>query len=181
MNFKDAAPILKARWDIDTTKLGCVMLDVEQVPVENWLPKQWAYHAKNTSRYWIKGFDVTSHVTLLYGLLDNANAIRHEIAYVLDRWEAPKTVEVSEVSFFPTSFPGEEEYACIIGKVVLSEELKEAHRRLQLLPHIDTFPYEAHLTFGYVHEHRRDDAVQTVMARLNKLSVPVTGINYGRE
>ena len=41
-----------------------------RLPVTNYLPEEWAYYAKDPKKYdWITGFDIKSHVTLLYGLL----------------------------------------------------------------------------------------------------------------
>ena len=73
------------RRGITISALGCVMLDVES-PDLSCIPDEWCYTSAHPDRKWISGRQDEGHVTLLYGLLDNANTIREDIDEVLDGW-----------------------------------------------------------------------------------------------
>ena len=164
---------------IEVAKLGCVMLDVEPVDSAAIAPSSWAYYAKNPERKWIKGLEAGDHITLLYGLLQNANMIRSAIDEVLDGWE-PGEISIDHVGSFGSTFD-DEPYACIIGHIKVTPELIDAHARLSYLPHIDTFwEYKPHLTLGYVHKEFEQDAIATFSqaTRGGALLTP-KGLNYG--
>jgi 2'-5' RNA ligase len=164
---------------IEVSKLGCVMLDLEPIDAAAFAPSNWAYYAKNPEYKWVKGFEVRSHITLLYGLLKNANTIRWAIDEVLEGWE-PGEVGIDRVGSFPSNLDGEP-YACIIGHIRVTAELLDAHARLSYLPHIDTFwDYKPHVTLGYVHKEFEQDAIATFSqaTRGGAMLVP-KGLNYG--
>lgn len=169
---------------IDVAKLGCVMMGVEPLDVHLYLDdaERELYYSKNPARHWIKGAVGADdpHVTLLYGLLDNANSIEREVHAVLDGWSLPE-VQIEKVDFFPSTFK-DEPYACVIGKIKKTPELLEAHQRLSLLPHINTFPeYTPHVTLAYVHESKRGKWVNELGYWLDGRTIRTTELDLGRK
>jgi 2'-5' RNA ligase len=164
---------------IEVSKLGCVMLDLEPIDAAAFAPSNWAYYAKNPEYKWVKGFEVRSHITLLYGLLKNANTIRWAVDEVLEGWE-PGQIVVDRIGSFPSNLDGEP-YACIIGHIRVTAQLLDAHARLSYLPHIDTFwEYKPHVTLGYVHEEFEDVAIKTFsQATQGGAVLTPRGLNYG--
>ena len=67
------------RRGIVVSALGCVMLDVKGPHISRLIPEQWTYTSTNPDRRWISGAQDEGHITLLYGLLDNANEIREDV------------------------------------------------------------------------------------------------------
>jgi hypothetical protein len=164
---------------IDVAKLGCVMLDVEKLDTAGVVPAEWAYTSPNPDHWWIKGLEVGDHITLLYGLLSNANAIRVAVDEVLDGWE-PEHLSIESVGSFPSTL-ADEPYSCIIGHVSVTPALLDAHARLSLLPHIDTFwEYRPHVTLGYVKRRHEQDAVERFGERYASYALRPVGLNYGR-
>jgi 2'-5' RNA ligase len=157
------------------------MLDLEPIDAAAVLPPDWAYYANNSEYRWVRGFEVQSHITLLYGLLKNANTIRWAIDEVLEGWE-PGEIAVDRIDSFPSNLDGEP-YACIIGHIRVTPELLDAHARLSYLPHIDTFwEYKPHVTLGYVHEEFEGDAIQAFLEAWPEQSgwvLDPKGLNYG--
>lgn len=150
--------------NINLSKLGCVMLDIEtkishydsglidkfylqaSVDFDNLL-----YYSKNKEHFWIDGWiaDKCPHITLLYGLLEQAIDFAPYIEKVLQDWKL-KEVEIEEISFFDSPYL-DEEYYCIIAHIKKTSELLEGHKRLSFLPHINTFAdYSPHLTIAYI-------------------------------
>jgi 2'-5' RNA ligase len=166
---------------IEVSKLGCVMLDLEPIDAAAFAPSGWAYYAKNPEYKWVKGFEVQSHITLLYGLLKNANTIRWAIDEVLEGWE-PGEIAIDRIGSFPSNLDGEP-YACIIGHIRVTAQLLDAHARLSYLPHIDTFwDYKPHVTLGYVHEKFEQDAIQAFLEAWPEQggwTLTPKGLNYG--
>src|SRR5437773_5803940 len=133
----------------DPPNLGCVMLDVEPIDTASMVPADWAYTARDPSRFWIKGLEAGDHITLLYGLLSNANTIREAVDEVLDGWE-PGALSIASVGSFPSTFADEPD-TCIVVHIEATSALLVAHARLSPLPHIDTHPpYPAQSTLAYV-------------------------------
>lgn len=164
---------------INVAGLGCVMLDVEKIETESVVPADWAYTSTNPERYWIKGLNAGDHITLLYGLLSNANTIRGAVDEVLAGWE-PGDLFVESVGSFPSTF-ADEPYACIVARVSVTPALLDAHARLSLLPHIDTFwEYKPHLTLGYVKREREQGAIAAFESQVKDTPLHPTGLNYGR-
>lgn len=168
---------------IDLSKLGCVMLDVNGEGIPK-LPAKYEddlYFSMNPDLFWIAGLvaDKTPHVTLLYGLMQEAGEIKDKIFEVLDDWEL-RSVRVKGIAFFDSNM-ADEEYYCIIAEIDITPDLMEGHQRLQLLPHIDTFPeYKAHITLCYV---KKDEEVKNrIIAFYRSLigkRLPVEGLNFG--
>ena len=138
---------------INLDDLGCVMADVEptQKMMDFKLPDDVLYTSKNPDRKWIKGWVMgeTAHVTLLYGLLENAHLWEKQIKRVLKDWEM-KTVSIEEVDYFDSQYE-DDPYYCIVAHIKVSQNLEEGHERLQFLPHVDTFAgYKPHMTIAYI-------------------------------
>lgn len=172
------------RMGINIRDLGCVMLDVEPIDIKGAIPEEWAYHSSNPDLTYVSGIQKEAHITLLFGLLQNANLIRSAVDEVLDGWE-PGPLSVWFIDSFPSPVP-EEPYVCLVAKM-WGKGLKEAHARLSLLPHIDTFPdYLPHITLAYVHKSHAGEAIRAVQDALGALdgilNTPVKplGLNYGR-
>ena len=171
---------------IDLSRLGCVMLDVQIPDLTDVIPPEWRYSSPNPARGWVNGLQTEGHVTLLHGLLSNANAIRPAVDEVLQGWEPGKTIEGDQITVFPSPWE-DEPYSCIVSEGVLTRALRDAHARLSLLPHIDTHPtYRPHVTLAYVHRDRTEDAIYAIRRhyRARDVLVPITfdvvGLNYGR-
>lgn len=173
---------------IDLNKLGCLMLDTEPIPCEYFLMHQDgvsayfpSYHAKNKDRFWIDGYVGNKpHVTLLYGFLVEAKAIKSHIKSVLEGWKMD-TVMIEDIGFFESPY-ADEPYYCIVAHLQVTDSLLEGHRRLELLPHINTFAgYKPHVTVAYIEKDEviRDDFVCYLKKKLVGKELKVIGLNYG--
>jgi len=157
---------------INLNKLGCVMLDVE--PLSNmWSIEQEGagillYKSPNKERWWIDGWvaDKNPHITLLYGLLEEGKNFELHIQEVLKGWNLDE-VEIEEIGYFNSPYP-DEPYYCIVAYIKVTDELLEGHRRLEFLPHINTFTgYKPHMTIAYI---RKDEATRdNLINDFNKL------------
>lgn len=172
-----------AELGINIDKLGCIMLDLDGSTIDNFIKEDDLVYAKNPDRFWIKGFvGLHPHVTLLYGLMASGKSTYHDhVRTVLKDWELEE-VMVDHVGYFESPYP-DEPYYCIVAHLHITPELKEGHNRLQLLPHINTFPeYKAHITIAYI---RKDEALRNkVISKYNELLedqiIKVSNINYGK-
>jgi hypothetical protein len=166
---------------IDLDELGCIMLDLE-VYILKIFEESSLYYTKDPKKFWINGFvaNKTPHITLLYGLLQSGNKYRTYIDEVLKGWSI-KTVTVKEVGYFESPYENEP-YYCIVAHIDITPELLEGHERLQMLPHIDTFPgYKAHMTLAYIRkdEKLRDETIDVYNTELKGKELKVKGLNYG--
>lgn len=168
---------------INVNKLGCVMLDVEPVDLTGF-PTQWEYFARNPEHRWITGAQRADvqHITLLYGLLQNANVIKPQVDLVLEGWN-PGWLGIGYTEVFESNYD-DEEYSCIVGRIGYPGEqpvtLLDAHIRLSTLPHIDTFwDYKPHVTLAYVHKQYTDEAMNWLQKRVSVGSLTPIGLNYG--
>ena len=169
---------------VSIPKLGCVMLDVEPLDIKGAIPPEWAYVSTNPNMRHVSGIQTEGHITLLFGLLHNANTIRPAIDEVLNGWETGD-IFTQSISAFPSPMESEP-YSCIIAEIQLTPAISDAHSRLSLLPHIDTHPtYRPHLTIGYVHKDRQQDAIDAVRRVLGTRDIfthaklETIGLNYG--
>lgn len=165
---------------IDVSKLGCIMLQFQQVPITDYLPAEWAYYAKDLKKYdWITGYDIKSHVTLLYGLLEKGFHWKEYVDEVLEGWNPEGDMFIREIKAFPPA-PGEN-YACLVGVVESWGKLEQAHKLLSYLPHVNTYPeYIPHLTLGYVDADHRDEALVLLhQQRIGGLQLQPLGLSYG--
>lgn len=154
LNTHDFEQVYK-ELNINIDTLGCVMADIE--PLSNmWSIEQEGagislYYSKNPNRKWIDGWVVgkVAHITLLYGLLENAHTWEKHVQSVLSGWTMP-TVEIDHVGYFDSPYP-DEAYWCIVAHIKVTPELLDGHSRLEFLPHINTFTgYKPHMTICYI-------------------------------
>lgn len=175
------------RMGIDIDKLGCIMLDIENDDVIREIPKEFGddilMTSKNPARFWIKGFVAghTPHVTLLYGLIyPICNQL--DAARVLEGWKI-EDVAIRDFGYFESPYE-DEPYYCIVAHVNIDDNLMEGHRRLELLPHINTFPdYKAHITVAYIKKDAvlRDQILWYYNREIETVSrMKVSKINYGK-
>lgn len=178
------------RWlGINLNKLGCVMLDIEPLGNMYSIEQEDAnialYYAKNKERFWIDGWVVgkVAHLTLLYGLLEEAINYKPHIEKVLEGWELNE-VEIDHVGYFDSPYP-DEPYYCIVAHIKITPELMEGHQRLEFLPHINTFAgYKGHMTICYLDKSQGEGYRDIMIKQFNdlwagkKLKVK-KGINYG--
>lgn len=169
---------------INLSKLGCIMIDVDGSAIQNIIPESDLYTSSSPERFWIKGFVAghTPHITLLYGLLKSgAKEYKKYVDEVLKGWVI-NSVQIDHIGFFDSPFT-DDPYYCIVAHVLISNELTDANQRLQLLPHINTFPgYKAHLTIAYV---KKDEALRDkLIADYNKMlqgkMMATKELNYGK-
>jgi hypothetical protein len=182
MNFNshDFLPLYKDM-DINIDRLGCVMLDLE-ADIPEFPNKGDLYYTKDEKKFWIKGFVAgkNPHVTLLYGLLKPAKEWKEYIDLVLKDWKLD-TVRIKDIGFFESNIK-DEPYYCIVAHIDVTPKLLEGHYRLELLPHINTFPaYKAHFTLAYV---KKDNAIREATiafynSKLRGKEFKIAKVNYG--
>jgi hypothetical protein len=180
-------PVYK-KLKINLDELGCVMVDIDPLKeMIDWKEKYQdvLYTSQNKNRPWIAGWiaDQVAHITLLYGLLDNAHNWEKEIEQVLEEWELT-SVQIDHVGFFESPYPADP-YYCIVAHIKVSDALMEGHSRMEFLPHINTFTgFLPHMTIAYI---QKDEQVRNKMVKeLNeawagKKLYPKKGINLGYE
>jgi len=172
---------LHARLGIDTQKLGCIMLDVKPIDFGDAIPEEWLYYSPTLP--YCQGIPEEAHITLLYGLLKPGPEMKDAVDEVLKGWRA-KDPRGYMLDVFQSS--NNEPYACIVLRIEDSPNLTEAHARLSMLPHIDTFwEFKPHLTLAYVHQEYAQRTVLNIQRKLNAKDIFVftslipIGINYG--
>lgn len=168
---------------INVQKLGCIMLNTEQLKVSDVIDADHLYYASDPKQYrFVDGVvsEKVPHVTLLFGLMRSGPEMKKHVDAVLDDWSLP-ALGIEKVDFFESKIPTEP-YYCLVAKIVPSAELLEGNARLRLLPHVDTFPtYQPHITLAYI---KKDEALlETYLDLLNTRfagkSVDPKDINYG--
>lgn len=169
---------------ISIRALGCVMLDVEPIDIKGAIPDEWAYHSAAENLPHVSGIQSEAHITLMFGLLQNANTIREAVDEVLDGWE-PGPIYTTTIEAFQSPIPSEP-YSCIVAMLEVTRQLSDAHARLSMLPHIDTHPeYRPHVTIAYVRKDRCSDAIAAVRRALGtrdiftRAELTPIGLNYG--
>lgn len=166
---------------IDTSKLGCLMLNVEPIKVSGFIPQDNLYIADPEEHPHMQGIvsEISPHCTLLYGFLRSATEMKKHIDAVLDGW-TPEDVTISEVSFFQSNDP-EENYITLIAKLEVTPNLAEANGRLKLLPHLDTFSsYLPHITLAYVKDSSPYQGyIRTLNSMYQGKSIKALDLNYG--
>lgn len=179
---------LRALADLGITlgDLGCIMLDVEApIRVADIIPESWAYRSNNPDLRHVDGITTEHHVTLLFGLLPQVQ--REHVDEVLDGWDGlDVAVKTDMLEVFPSPL-SEEPYSCIVARQTApSREIRDAHARLSLLPHVNTHPeFKAHTTLAYVRRERTEEALNELRRAFGARDVYVpilfrpTALNYG--
>lgn len=173
---------------INLSKLGCLMLDTEPVKTEYFEMMQDGitayfpeYKAVNKERFWIDGYvGDKPHLTLLYGLMVGAGQLKSHIEKVLDGWKM-ETVKIADVGYFESPY-ADEPYYCIVAHIEVTDILLEGHRRLEFLPHINTFTgYKPHVTIAYIikDEGVRDRFIAHLKSELVGKELKIISLNYG--
>lgn len=157
--------------NVDLDNLGCVMLDLIPLADMRHAPDfvlPYLYKSENKNRKWIGGWvcSETPHITLLYGLMENAHKIEKEISTVLSDWKFVEVI-IEEISFFDTTY-NDEDYYCIVAHIQKTPGLIEGHERLEFLPHINTFVgYKPHMTICYIKKDKK--ILYDCLIKFNKL------------
>lgn len=166
---------------IDTSKLGCVMLDVEPIQISNIILYDDLYQADPIEHPHMSGIvsEVSPHCTVLYGFLRSATELKKHIDAVLQGW-MPQDVTISDIDVFPSNDPGMP-YVTLIAKLEPTPNLIEANARLKLLPHLDTFSsYSPHVTLCYLNDSSDYQGyIDTLNKTLQGKTVKALGLNYG--
>lgn len=174
---------LYAEMGIDLQDLGCVMLDVEPIPIEEIVPPGLEDQLYFSSAFPYAQGAVganTGHVTLRYGLITKAYEQREAVYRVLgDLVDSQDEVRITHVHGFPSPLPGAEPYVCIVG-AVSSYHLDNANQALGLLPHIDTYPdYRPHVTLAYVKAEHAEEWIERLNVQFAGRKLLATGLNLG--
>ncbi len=167
---------------LNMSKLGCLMLDVDgsEIPLFKGVNKDIFYFSEDPEKFWIQGFvaGVNPHISLLCGFLKTAEEWKQYINILLDGWK-PEPLKIKSVGYFDSHEP----CYCIVAHIEPTQNLIDGRERLQLLPHIDSFPggYKPHLTLAYIKkdEKVRNEIVDFYNQRLTDIELPVLGLNYG--
>lgn len=174
-NFKEVYQWL----GIDLSRLGCVMLDVENIISGVTIDP---YYANDPSRFWIDGnvMQKTPHLTLLYGLINEAKNYEKHIEKLLEGWEMD-SISIKDIGYFDSPYE-DEEYYCIVAHIEVTKELLEGHQRMEFLPHVNTFTgYKPHVTLAYIKKDPavRDDVISFLKKELVGQKLKVKQLNYG--
>lgn len=164
---------------IDPNDLGCIMLDLETMPiievVGNGAEADLVTESTRHDHMMGAVAEREAHVTLLYGLLENGNTWKDKVDSLLEGWSYGG-VKVKDIGYFDLP----ESYA-VVAHLEETTDLLEGHNRLTLLPHIQTFSdYRPHVTLAYI---KKDADLGKWLTSLNKqyadTTIAATGINYG--
>jgi hypothetical protein len=179
---------LLASFGVNLNELGCVMLEVEPLPVGEWLtmsgydPDVWVSSPDGHPWSWVKGpvAEKGAHVTVKYGFLQKAYASQMQAAVhqLMADYEPGMVLRVGGIEIFPEPAVSELGYACIVARIDDSP-LRAWNAALSMLPHVDTYAeYKPHLTLGYVQKHLADDAAVMMRSYLPNY-VTTTGLSLG--
>lgn len=168
--------------EIKIRDLGVVMLDIDRIEVVELVDqgKQDLYFSQNPNLGYVQGAvaEEVPHLTLLFGLMKKGLEYKPVIDAVLEGWTPPRLV-IESIEAFPSMQPDTEPYSCIVARVEVTDDLLEGHQRLQMLPHIDTFPdYKPHITLAYVNKDAEAKWIKALQGLVGN-RYAVNGINYG--
>lgn len=174
-------PNLYSEMGIDTDAFGCIMLDVDKIPVMEYAQgteDDLYYNPQKESYMQGAVAEHVPHMTVLYGLMDSGPNWRKFVNIVLKDWH-PETITVDKVNYFDN--PSMDCY-CVVAHIKVTPELNEGNGRLRILPHVDTFmSYKPHVTLAYIKKDKEvlNRWVDNLRKKLNGTKLTVTGLNYG--
>lgn len=172
-------PTLYEGLGIDTGRLGCIMLDTQPIKISDFINDADYYYADQDEKPYAQGnvSESVPHVTLLYGLMRSGKELATQVTTVMTGWRASPIV-IDKVSFF---YGDNGEYVTIIALLEVSDNLLNAHKRLSLLPHINTFgTYKPHLTLAYVKQSADwESIVDTLNQELGGKEINPIAVNLG--
>lgn len=166
---------------IDGGNRGCIMLDTEPLLVSDVIPAEELY--VSSEHKYVNGVvsETVPHVTLLYGLMQTGKELQPHIDELFTAAKlSVETVTVDSVDYFESAY--DEEYYCIVAKLVVTEELTKGHGLLRNFYHINRFTlYQPHITLAYIKKKAnvRDYVIATLNDRFKGQEVKVVGLNYG--
>lgn len=152
---------------ISFDELGCVMLDVDtpqfkKTPAIAELEEQG-------------DMESDSHITLLFGLIGSNPTWRRYVDECLKDWEKPQEAFLADFEIF-----GDGTEDVVVSTILNKSQFKQAHEMLEKLPHINTYPYEPHMTIGYFPKGLGELYINELKKAGNYRAVVKTkGINYG--
>jgi hypothetical protein len=176
-------PHLYSSLGISVDRLGVVMLRFEGseslVDPSMGLKAEHLYESPVADRKYLRGEPHVgvSHSTLLYGLLPGVRP--EHVQEVMQGWEPPIAVTSSAIEVFHPAFPkgdpDHQAYGCLVALLDPNEEMLDAHKRLSLLPHIDTFPeYKPHVSLAYIRADQVDHWQWALEAKQHVFAVDTT-------
>jgi 2'-5' RNA ligase len=169
-----------------TPDLECVMLDLEPLPIREIygrdLNEKDFFYGDIPELKYAQGpvAEEKAHVTLLFGI-HPSDTYETDVLNVLADWE-PSDIFVSRVGYFPSSIEGQD-YKAIVGEVFPSVNLLLARKRLETLPHTNTFKdYKPHVTLAYI-RGKADEKVwiRRMSAYFQGRVLYPTGLNLGHD
>lgn len=170
-------PDVYSELGIDTGRLGCIMAQVDPISISDFVHDDDYFYSETQS--YVKGnvSEDVPHVTLLYGLMRSGHELSRHVDAVLAGFTLDD-VTIDKVDFF---YGLNNEYITIVALVDVTDNLKEAHARLSLLPHIDTFgEYHPHITLAYVkNDSDWKQMISNLGQRYNGTPVKTIGLDYG--
>lgn len=135
------------------------MVEVSRPVLERRVLPEWLYFPNEEEKEktpWVGGLALDHpHVTLKYGFLVNAHVWEDEIREKLSDL-LPERVLVKEVVCWKNS----PNYSIIVG--LIGKGFEEANQTLSRFPHIDTYPYNPHITLAYVKPEYSELALDTL-------------------
>lgn len=167
---------------INLGDLGCIMLEADSFPVTELVTKgkDDLYTSLNAERWWVDGAvaERVAHVTLLYGLIEHGQAWKPLVDIVLTGW-TPPLLQVESIGAFDSPWD-DEPYSCIVAHIKVTPELVEGFHRLEMLPHINTYPeYKPHMTLAYVKKEAKERWLKELGSSFDGKKIAVNKINYG--
>lgn len=162
---------------IDTGKLGCVMIDTEELIISDVIKEEDYYYSAEHDYVSGNVSEDVPHMTLLYGLLRSGPELQVHIHSVLSGWQLP-SIRIKDVGFF---YGENSDFISIIAHVEVTDELREGHARLSLLPHINTFDeYKPHITLAYVKSTSDwETYIKDLNFKFEGAEIEAKAINYG--
>ena len=139
-------PAIYERIGMRLGHFGCIMLDVEPVPVSeilgdpgDWQYDDWFYRSDSDLLRYVRGpvAETIAHCTLLYGLTpdDNAGIDQKESVDELLAGLDLSSVTIDHVGHFPGQMG--EPYSCVIAHLAITDDLREANTLLSKAQDID--------------------------------------------